>query len=217
MQKWLIRVMLLASFGSSASASDVYLDSLKSAAASGDKIAQLRLGEYYHRTSDPKARSLAEALKWYELAAEQGVAEAQDYLGMFYSGGVGGYPVSCEKSLFWYEKAALGGYRYSWGNLAWKLATCDDKSLRDGWRALEILKAHARELPESATTLDNWAAAWAEAGDFKKAAALQFAAITLIAHRDEEERLAAFNERLRLYKSHRTWSGASFENPASFR
>lgn len=186
-------------------------------AHAGNREEQFELGTLYQYSSDKKVRNLYEAARWYEQAAIQGHAEAQDYLGLFYSGGVGGLPASCAKSIEWYTKAARSGWYPSWSNLAWKLATCEDPMLRDGARALKILREPSYRIPESAGTLDNLAAAHAALGNFEEARTLQRAAIALIEYRAQPARVSSFRERLRLYEIGQIWRGASYADPENFR
>lgn len=51
-----------------------------------------------------------EAAKWFRLAAEQGLAEAQHALGSFYEDGTG-VEQDYTEAVKWYKKAAEQGYR----------------------------------------------------------------------------------------------------------
>ena len=61
-------------------------------------------------------QSDAEAVKWYRLAAEQGNATAQYFLGMKYDIGQG-IPQSDTEALKWYRLAAERGYAPAQNNL----------------------------------------------------------------------------------------------------
>ncbi|HEY2156315.1 MAG TPA: tetratricopeptide repeat protein, partial [Isosphaeraceae bacterium] len=65
-------------------------------------------------------------------------------------------------------------------NIAWLLATCPEASFRDGKRAVAVA-THACELDgwKNPNHLDTLAAAYAEAGDFSKAAEWQARAIAM--------------------------------------
>ena len=69
-------------------ARDPRLAALFAKAAAGDPAAQNRLGEKF-ATGEDVGRDLAEAARWYRLAAEQGYAEAQLNLGELYENGRG--------------------------------------------------------------------------------------------------------------------------------
>lgn len=69
-----------------------------------DHEAEFRLGDYYESgLSEPE--NLAEAAKWYILAAEGGHAGAQFAIGSFYEAGAG-VEQSRDKAAFWYNKCA---------------------------------------------------------------------------------------------------------------
>lgn len=84
-------------------------------------------------------------------------------------------------------------------NIAWLLATCPDASFRDGKRAVEVAKL-ACELSgwKDPNHLDTLAAAYAEAGDFARAAEWQEKAIGLAKGETSGENWAA---RLELYRA----------------
>jgi serine/threonine protein kinase/tetratricopeptide (TPR) repeat protein len=91
-------------------------------------------------------------------------------------------------------------------SIAWVLATSDNPALRDGpgavryaERALAIkAKEHFKTSGDRSGSLDTLAAAYAEAGDFAKAAALQREAISLCSDQNSKN---AFGERLKLFES----------------
>jgi|GEM_PF-3806451 len=56
------------------------------------------------------AQDFSEALNWYHKAAEQGYAEAQNYLGVMYLSGAGVSPNSYLAKQ-WLEKAAEQGHK----------------------------------------------------------------------------------------------------------
>ena len=65
-------------------------------------------------------------------------------------------------------------------NLAWILATCPDKTLRDALRAVTLAEQAARSTNYAdASTLDTLAAAYAESGAFEKAVMTERKAIEL--------------------------------------
>ena len=85
---------------------------LKKAAESGDLNAQMKLGNGYFEgtfkkfTQDP----IAEAAKWYQMAAEQGCAEGQVKLGRCYLSGKGAKQ-SYQLAFEWFSKSAEQGDR----------------------------------------------------------------------------------------------------------
>lgn len=70
-------------------------------------------------------------------------------------------------------------YYKSYNNLAWLLATCQDKRYRDGNKAVELSKK-AVNLDKDPQILDTLAASYAEAGIFDKAINTQKEAIELL-------------------------------------
>jgi TPR repeat protein len=76
-------------------------------AAGGDAAAQFYLGVHYSCGGEP-TRDLAQALRWYRLAAEQNHALAQFNLGMMLAQGQGTEP-DAAAGRAWIERAAVGG------------------------------------------------------------------------------------------------------------
>ena len=66
--------------------------------------AQYELGDMYH-WGNGMPKDLAEAARWYRLAAEQGHTDAQRRLGHMYSKGLG-TPKNDDEALRWYKLAA---------------------------------------------------------------------------------------------------------------
>lgn len=73
-------------------------------AQQGDAKAQYSLGYlYYYQKQD-----YAQAFKWYQLSANQGVAEAQAMLGIMYSLGQS-VPQNISLAQKWFKRACLNG------------------------------------------------------------------------------------------------------------
>ena len=89
---------------------------LRTAAASGDPIAQFEIaGRYVEgKTIDQDFR---QAAYWYQLAAAQGLAPAQYRLGTLYEKGRG-VPPDIPAARIWYQRAAEKGNRKAMHNLA---------------------------------------------------------------------------------------------------
>lgn len=101
----------------SASAHDqAQLASTRALAASGDPVAQNRLGAWYERGIHVKT-DLAQAASWYRLAAQSGNAIAQNNLGVLYYRGAG-VPRDQKQAVHWYAKAADQGHGWAQANLA---------------------------------------------------------------------------------------------------
>jgi len=78
------------------------------AAQSDSPPAMLRLADYYRAGTDVP-QDMAAARRWYKMAAERRVREAQYRLGVMLAEGQGGAP-DLNAALFWLETAASEGY-----------------------------------------------------------------------------------------------------------
>ncbi len=86
--------------------------------------------------------------------------------------------------------------------LAWLLATCPDAALRDGHRAVELVRQIQRLSPtESPQLLDILAAAYAESGQFPQAIATARQALNLNATKNDRPLTDAIQSRLMLYEA----------------
>lgn len=95
---------------------DVGNAALRQSAASGDAKALFEVGQRYAEGFGVD-RDLAEAAKWYELAANQDFAPAQYRFASFLEKGHG-TEINLERSVQWYEKAARNGNALAMHNLA---------------------------------------------------------------------------------------------------
>jgi tetratricopeptide (TPR) repeat protein len=115
-------------------------------------------------------------------AAARGDALANFTLGYMHMEGRGAVR-DCGRAAAYFTRAveldpAQGFYH---NGLAWLLATCPQAQCRDGKRAVaSALKALRFDSAYAAVYLDTLAAAYAEAGSFDEAAALQQVAIDLL-------------------------------------
>lgn len=189
------------------SASPRLLDWLQRVAERGDPYAQLLLGTLRLELDRPPADPEA-ARQWLGRAADAGVAEAQyrlaqlledqpprvvallaaaaaqshaeanRQLGDFYAKGFT-VPRSPERAIGYYQRAVDAGSVAARNALAWLLATTPEERLRDGERALALIRPIALFTGDW-RHLDTLAAAWAAAGEFETAAAV--AQVALQAH-----------------------------------
>jgi TPR repeat protein len=84
-------------------------DRLVASAESADAAAQAKLGIlYYNGRADSHRPDCAEALKWFQRAADQGNAKAQDRIGLMYYYGQGA-PQDYAQAAHWYQLAAQSG------------------------------------------------------------------------------------------------------------
>jgi len=85
-------------------------------AEEGNADAQGNLG-YMYVTGEGVPQDHAEAVRWYRLAADQGLAEAQSMLGMLYYYGLLGVPEDNVEAVKWYRLAADQGLAEAQYNL----------------------------------------------------------------------------------------------------
>ena len=102
----LCRVMAQLSYGYNSSYEEA-LKHWRKAAEQGNRVAQYRLGESYHKARGVE-RDPVEAVRWYRYAAEGGHEEAQCALGCCYEKGEGVERDRVE-AFRWYHKAASKG------------------------------------------------------------------------------------------------------------
>ncbi len=81
---------------------------LKTKASAGDVAAQHELGVLYADGQGDVERNYDEALKWHRMAADNGNAESQQYMGYSYESGIG-VTRSDVDAAAWYMKAANQG------------------------------------------------------------------------------------------------------------
>jgi len=84
------------------------VEPIKSKARNGDPQAELAIGLWLERGLFGAKTNVAEAVKWYRRAADQGFAQAQVQLGYSYCAGRG-VPKDQEAAARWYRKAADQG------------------------------------------------------------------------------------------------------------
>jgi len=89
---------------------------LRSAAASGDPRAAFLVGVKFTE-GDGVPADLTEAAKWYQIAADQGLAPAQYRLASLYEKGRG-VELDLDKARAWYEQSAQAGNSKAMHNLA---------------------------------------------------------------------------------------------------
>jgi TPR repeat protein len=176
----------------------------RKAAEQKDAYAQKNLGVCYG-IGRGVAKDEVEAVKWFRKAAEQNNASAQGCLGNCYASGQGVAKDQTE-AVKWYRKAAEGGELYAVNALAWILATTENSAIRDGANAVVFAKTAvsvAEKFPkenEKHLYLDTLAAAYAEAGQFEKAASTEQEAIGLVQteadKNDYKARLKLFEAKL---------------------
>ena len=116
------------------SASQEDLENIWTKARQGDASGQFVLA-FMHEKGLWVPKDLAEAAKWYRLAAEQGLAQAQYTLGWMYDEGVGVLE-NYQEAAKWYRLAAEQGNAEAQNNLA---NLCLQSHLEGLQRELEAL------------------------------------------------------------------------------
>ncbi len=94
-----------------ASTDDKLISDLKKKAESGDTPSQYQLGECYSRGL-LVSKDYSEALKWYRMASDYGVAAARYDIGFMYLKGEG-VPMDYVEAYAWYNLAVAGGYEFA--------------------------------------------------------------------------------------------------------
>ena len=78
-------------------------------AEDGHGTAQFNLGVLYEH-GNGVAQNIDEALRWYTLAAKNGVTDAQVYLANLLFAGVGSFASEIDEAIYWYVQAADAGH-----------------------------------------------------------------------------------------------------------
>jgi len=122
------------------SAPRLSVDEARKEAQSGSAEAQNQLGlRYYNGNGVPK--SLADAERWFRLAAKHGHLGAQNNLGLIYSRDTGpkGYP----RAVYWYRKAAALGSDVAQYNLGlmYRYGKGVERDYREAARLIEMSAA----------------------------------------------------------------------------
>ena len=153
---------------------------LREAAIAGDPAAQFEVASRYTEGRGV-AQNLAEAVKWYQLAAAQELAPAQYRLGSLFEKGHG-VNKNLAKARIWYKRAAEQGNRKAMHNLAVLYAEgingkpnytkaaqwftqAAEHGLRDSQYNLAILYARGLGLEQDFETSYKWFSIAARQGD----------------------------------------------------
>ena len=91
-------------------------------------------------------------------------------------------------------------------NLAWLLATCREEVVRNGARAIKLAKEASKLAgAKDPAILDTLGAAYAEAGQFRKAIRTQSEALNLARSARQAEQAQNIKKRLNLYQARRAY------------
>lgn len=176
-----------------------------------------------------------EANKWLMASAKQGLPNAQFDLGLNMTQGwgcktdvknghkwieasaVGGYSPaqymmgekilqeSESTAIHWLRNAATAGHYKAKLLLAWELSTSSHDELRDAKEALKWLEVESSEYFDNVRVYETLAAAYAEAGNFKKAVKFQKKAAKEAKRLDWE--IPEIGHRLSAYQAKTPWRG----------
>jgi len=102
-----------------------------------DNEARHNLGLAYVK-GEGVAKNDTEAIRWFELSAQDGVNASKNSLGLIYSGS--GAERECEKAVRWYKSSAEAGYVSSQHNLGhlYEIGNCLDKDLEKAYFWLSL-------------------------------------------------------------------------------
>jgi TPR repeat protein len=179
---------------------------LTRAAENGHTAAQRELGKSYLWGRGVKQDSET-AFKWFKLAADQYDKDAQFLIGVMFLGAKD-RPADQASAINWFKKAAANGHKIAINNLAWIYATSPNSSLRNGKRAIAILKPLIEKEPDSPVILDTLAAAYAEAGDFEQAIQVQQDAIDQLPEKMNQRARQSYFDRMDHYQNQKPWREA---------
>ena len=148
-------------------------------------------------------RNEDQAIEWVSAAAEMGLVEAVGEMGMFHFEGFGHLERDCGLAAELLEQAYDSGDERAESNLVWVLSTCPDEEYRNGSRALRMaFELVYRKGEKTANSMDNLAAAYAEAGDFLSAEVAQREAMEMA---ESDEVRAVFEAHLESYVRREAW------------
>ena len=176
----------------------------RKSADAGNGFALIRLGKMYEQGAGMPQDYVA-AVKWYRQAADLGTKAGAYNLGRMYEHGLG-VQKDLTEAIIWYRKSeridpesVTKSDPDSLIHYAWVLSTSSINLLRDGPAAIALAqRALAAERQKDPNALATLAAAYAEAGQFTNAIAVQREALTRL---QDTNLQADFSTRLRLFES----------------
>jgi TPR repeat protein len=202
-----LRLGLRSLYGGGAQRDAPYgLQLLRKAADMQDSNAAYALGWWY-LSSQPNAPELHTAVHWLTTSADAQHAMAGLWLSHIYDIGLG-VPLNSAKARELLEHALALANLQEKNDFAWELSVNPDRVLRDGPLAVRIMQTElAAAKARTPAYLDTLAAAYAEAGDFARAAKAQQNALAALrpAQRATEREM---HDRLQIYRAGRPFREA---------
>lgn len=117
---------------------------LKPKALKGDADAALALGNVLRPNMDCRKEANAEAAKWYRVAAEKGVTDAEYYIGRLYDAGEG-LARSDKEAMKWYARAAAKGHAQALYQFGMLYARPHDGLPADKEKSLKLIRIAAEQ------------------------------------------------------------------------
>jgi len=130
-------------------------------AENGDAEGQFALGVMYFTGGAAVRKDMAEAARWFRLAAEQGHAKAQSLLGGMYWDG-SGVPKDRGEAERWYRMAIDKGHLGAANNFAYRLANAGRKL----GEAEQLARRAVAEKPDNPYRVDTLGWVYFKKGDF---------------------------------------------------
>lgn len=148
-------------------------------------------------------------MKWIAAAANSGYSPAQRMMGQ----SIFATQEALDRgralaAISWLRNASMAGDDVATVWLAWELATSPVAELRDGAAALDLVRSEFSNYFDEVRLLETEAAAYAELGEFRKAAKLQRKALKQA--KDNDWTIPLISERLAVYEHHEAFTGAYY-------
>ena len=174
---------------------------LQKSAHQGNAVAQDYIGHMYLQGVGVK-QNTAIAVDWFRQAAENGHIDAQYKLGSLYYLGEG-IERDYRQAATWLRAAARQHHVYASNDLAWLLATCPDKRIRDGEESIRLAEWVVNSSSGDFRYIGTLAAAYAESGRFNDAVKTQTEAIEIM--QEDDPLYKEFRDQLESYKENQAW------------